>query len=179
MLLAAADEQPQQNMESFPWLTMRVKAKSAFGVIAYVISRDLRHQATIELDDGRAMVGLTVTAHHLLQVDYGGVLVEQSPMDTLNISDAQWHSIVVDVRDGHVHLTIDDKWKYVSQRYHTEHIDSFDGECECFIETLPSDSHRRLHHVADAQCDRPVAAAATVLQRVCHRSAPSRLSTHQ
>jgi hypothetical protein len=60
-------------------------------------------------------------------VEYGGVSVQQSLHDPLNVSDTKWHTIVVDVREGHVHLMIDDQWKYTSREYHTEHIDSFDG----------------------------------------------------
>jgi hypothetical protein len=55
------DDAPHQNIESLPWLSMHVRAASTHGVLVHVIARDMRHQATISLEDGLVLVG-----HHFL-----------------------------------------------------------------------------------------------------------------
>ena len=63
-----------------------------------------------------------------MQLDYGRVSVVQPQNTPLNISDALWHHLVIDVNKGIVSMTVDDMFEYRSQQYHMEHIDSFDGK---------------------------------------------------
>lgn len=53
----ASHEATQGTQEAYPWLSLRFKAVSHYGVLAHVVSRDKRYEASIELHDDKLLVG--------------------------------------------------------------------------------------------------------------------------
>lgn len=68
------DQAPQRAQESYPWLSLKFRALSQYGVIAHVASRDKRYEASLELHGGRLMVAFELELYGN-EIDFSSTMV--------------------------------------------------------------------------------------------------------